>query len=73
MKNNLRVTPYVFEPVDTYIERYGLEDVLCFSSDYPHIEGGRNMLDTFYKKLERLGPEIVEKFFVTNGSVLLPD
>tara|TARA_A100001391_G_scaffold167562_3_gene127968 strand:+ start:588 stop:1802 length:1215 start_codon:yes stop_codon:yes gene_type:complete len=73
VKNNLRVTPYVFEPVDTYIERYGLEDVLCFSSDYPHIEGGRNMLDTFYKKLERLGPEIVEKFFVTNGSVLLPD
>jgi len=73
VKNNLRVTPFVFEPVDCYIERYGLEDVLCFSSDYPHAEGGRNMLHSFYGKIERLGPEIVEKFFVTNGQALLPD
>lgn len=72
-KKHFRVTPFLFEKIDEYIERYGLEDVLCFSSDYPHVEGGKNTMLTLYNRLERLGPEVIEKFFVTNAQFLMPD
>jgi predicted TIM-barrel fold metal-dependent hydrolase len=73
IRSNLRVSPYFFEDADVLIETYGLEDVLCFSTDYPHVEGGRDMLQTYYDKIARLGPKVVEKFFITNGTWLLPD
>jgi predicted TIM-barrel fold metal-dependent hydrolase len=73
VKSNLRVAPYFFEDTDVLIETYGLEDVLCFSTDYPHVEGGRYMHQAYYDKIKRLGPDVVEKFFVTNGAFLLPD
>ena len=42
----LKFTPYPHEPVGWIIEQAGPE--LClFSSDYPHIEGGRNPLKRF--------------------------
>lgn len=72
-KRSVRVVPFVFEPVDLYIERHGLEDVFCLGTDYPHVEGGRNVLGTLHAKLERLGPEVLEKFFVTNGEFLFPE
>ena len=73
INRNVRVTPFNFEPVDMYFERYDLDDIYCYSSDYPHLEGGRGTMHSFAARLERLGPEIMEKFFVKNGSYLLPD
>jgi predicted TIM-barrel fold metal-dependent hydrolase len=73
VRKNVRVAPFIFEPFDEFIEQYGLEDVICFSTDYPHIEGGMTMFQTYYDKVKRLGPDIVEKFFVKNGSCLLQD
>jgi hypothetical protein len=61
-----------FEPIDEYIDRYGLEEVYCYSSDFPHLEGGKDPMTRFSNRLERLGPAIMEKFFVTNGEYLLP-
>jgi predicted TIM-barrel fold metal-dependent hydrolase len=72
IRRNVRVSAFDFEPVDLFIERYGLEDVLCFSTDYPHIEGGKDPARRMYDCLARLGPEVVEKFFVKNGEWLLP-
>jgi hypothetical protein len=62
----------VGEPVDRYIQRYGMEEIYCFSSDYPHIEGGRDPVGTFYGSVKGLGADMVEKFFVSNGARLLP-
>ncbi len=46
VRRNLRFTPYPHEPVGWIVEQAGPE--LCmFSSDYPHIEGGRNPLKRF--------------------------
>lgn len=73
IRRNVRVTPFDFEPIDRYIEWYGLEDVLCFASDYPHVEGGTNPAGAMYDRIARLGPDVVEKFFVTNGQWLLPE
>lgn len=73
LRSNVRVTPFVFEPVDVYLDRYDLADVLCFSTDYPHVEGGRDPLGVFVAVRPRVGAATVEKFFVTNGEWLLPD
>ena len=72
IRRNVRVSAFDFETVDLYFERYGLDDVYCYASDYPHIEGGKDPMGRFAGRLQRLGPRIMEKFFVTNGAYLLP-
>jgi predicted TIM-barrel fold metal-dependent hydrolase len=73
IRRNVRVTPFIFEDVAKMIAAHDLEDVLCFSTDYPHVEGGKNALARFSENLAEMRPSIVEKFFVTNGEWLLPD
>jgi predicted TIM-barrel fold metal-dependent hydrolase len=72
IRRNVRVSAFDFEHVDEYIDMYGLDDVYCYASDFPHIEGGKDPMGDFVKRLERLGPAVMEKFFVTNGEFLLP-
>lgn len=72
IKRNVRVTPFYGEKVDEYIRRYDLEDVLCFASDYPHVEGGKDPIDSWFNALLPLGDDVVRKFFVGNGKWLLP-
>lgn len=72
LQRNVRVTPFYWEPVDEYIEQYGLDNVYTFGSDYPHHEGGKNAAETFANRLERLGPQVVEKFFIDNAKLLFP-
>ena len=73
IQRNVRVACFDFEPVGEYIDRYGLEDVYCYASDFPHFEGGRNPIGRFVKALEGKSDAVLEKFFVTNGSDLLPE
>jgi predicted TIM-barrel fold metal-dependent hydrolase len=47
VSRNVRVTPFWSEPIDKYIDRYGLEDTYMFSTDYPHIEGGKDPVGKF--------------------------
>jgi hypothetical protein len=55
------------------IERHpNLEDVYCFSTDFPHPEGGTNPLGVMSKSIERLGAATLEKFLVTNSELLMP-
>jgi len=71
LRRNVRVTPQWTEPLDLLIERYGLRECYVFSTDYPHIEGGRHPVSSFAEMAERVGAEYVEQFFVTNGQLLL--
>jgi predicted TIM-barrel fold metal-dependent hydrolase len=73
VKRNVKVSVFPFEDLGMYLERYGLEDVICFASDYPHIEGGKDMIRAMYAKVAPFGDKVLEKFFVTNGGFLLPD
>lgn len=72
VNRNVRVTPFWSEPVGRYIERYGLEQTYMFSTDYPHVEGGKDPVGKFLAALEHLGPDVIEKFFVTNAELLFP-
>jgi predicted TIM-barrel fold metal-dependent hydrolase len=73
ISRNVRVTPFDFEPVGEYIRRDGMEDVYCFGSDYPHVEGGKSPISKLVSSIEPLGPRVMEKFFVTNARPLLQD
>lgn len=71
---NVRVAPFYFEPIDEFFEQYPeVESSFCFSTDYPHVEGGKEAKRVFAERLERLGPSVMEKFFVSNGEWLLPE
>jgi predicted TIM-barrel fold metal-dependent hydrolase len=63
-------TPYPFEDVGAMI-RDSNPDLYCFSSDYPHIEGGRDPLGRFTTSLRGLGPEVDAKFYAGNMRRLL--
>jgi len=72
MKRNIRITPYRFEPVGEMVERYGFEDCYCYSSDFPHPEGGTDPMSDFAKHIERLGQTNAEKFYISNASWVMP-
>ena len=67
---NVRVTPYWSEPVGLYIERYGMEELYVFSTDFPHVEGGRDPVGKFLDSLGPLGDSTIDRFFVDNGELL---
>ena len=71
LRRNVRVTPQWSEPLDVMVERFGLHECYVFSTDYPHIEGGRHPVQSFLAMAERLQPGYVEDFFVSNGELLL--
>jgi predicted TIM-barrel fold metal-dependent hydrolase len=73
LSRNVRVTPYHHEPVELWLERYPMiQDVYCYSTDYPHLEGGKDSLKRSYDRVAPLGDDVVEKYFCTNGQLLLP-
>jgi uncharacterized protein len=58
-------TPYPFEDVGAMI-RDSNPDLYLFSSDYPHIEGGRNPLGRFGQSLAGFGEDVLQKFYSAN-------
>ncbi|WP_257555995.1 amidohydrolase family protein [Sphingobium sp. CFD-2] len=70
---NVRVGVLLNEPVEEWIVRYPhLQDVYCYSSDYPHGEGQAHSMQKFYDRVAPLGDEVLKKFFMKNGELLLP-
>ena len=64
-QRQLRVTPYPHEDAGWIIRNAG-DDMLLFSSDFPHVEGGRNPLKRFNDSLEGLSTHAIERFFTDN-------
>jgi uncharacterized protein len=69
-RRNLRFTPFPTEPVGWMIEQAGA-DLFMFSSDYPHIEGGRNPLKRFETSMPDTGEEAKDKFYARNFTDLM--
>jgi predicted TIM-barrel fold metal-dependent hydrolase len=65
MRRQVRVTPYPTEPTGWIIEQTGPE-ICMFSSDYPHVEGGRNPLGRFDREVADLSAEVQDRFFRAN-------
>ena len=66
----VRVTPYPTEPVGWIIEQSG-PDLCMFSTDYPHIEGGRNPYGRFENSLKDQDARTKERFYSSNFECLM--
>ena len=75
LARNVRVTPHnILEPIASFMtDRPHLADCYCYSTDYPHLEGGTHIRAKVYEALAPLGEEVLEKYFADNGRWLLPD
>jgi predicted TIM-barrel fold metal-dependent hydrolase len=67
----LAFTPFVFEAVGDLIDQSN-EDLYLFSSDYPHIEGGRNPIGRFEGALGERSEAVRAKFYSENFLRIFP-
>lgn len=66
----VRVTPYPHEDAGWVIREAG-EGVCMFSSDYPHVEGGRNPLGRFERSLAGTSDTAKQRFYCDNFADLM--
>jgi predicted TIM-barrel fold metal-dependent hydrolase len=65
VRRQVRVTPYPHEDAGWIIANSG-EEVCLFSSDYPHVEGGRNPLKRFNDSLAGTSARAIDRFYCEN-------
>jgi uncharacterized protein len=65
VRRQIRATPYPAEPVGWIIEEAG-EEVCLFSTDYPHVEGGRNPIRRFEDSIAGLSERAKQRFYCDN-------
>jgi predicted TIM-barrel fold metal-dependent hydrolase len=65
VRRQIRVTPYPAEPVGWIVDNAG-EEVCLFSSDWPHVEGGRNPIRRFEASLEGRSDRVRQRFYCDN-------
>ena len=69
--DQLAFTPFVFEAVGDLIDQSNAE-LYLFSTDYPHIEGGRNPIGRFEAALGDRGDAVRDKFYAENFLRIFP-
>jgi predicted TIM-barrel fold metal-dependent hydrolase len=70
VRRQVRVTPYSHEDAGWIIRNAG-EEVCMFSSDFPHVEGGRNPLKRFDDAVAGLPAQAVGRFYAGNFADLM--
>ena len=65
VRRQVRATPYPTEDVGWIIEQTGPE-VCLFSSDYPHVEGGRRPIERFERSLGDAPSSVRDAFYHAN-------
>jgi len=65
VQRQIRFTPYPTEDVGWIISQSG-PDVCMFSSDYPHVEGGRRPVERFEASLGDAGDDVRQRFYCDN-------
>jgi predicted TIM-barrel fold metal-dependent hydrolase len=65
VRRQVRVTPYPTEDVGWIIAQAG-EEVCLFSSDYPHVEGGRRPVERFEASLGDASEQVRTRFYCDN-------
>ena len=65
VRRQVRVTPYPHEDTGWIIANSG-EEVCLFSSDFPHVEGGRNPLKRFGDSLAGTAQAAQDRFYREN-------
>jgi uncharacterized protein len=69
LRRQVRFTPFPFEDTAWLVEQCGPQ-MLLFSTDYPHPEGGRRPFEVFGEALAGFDDATRERFFWRNGAEL---
>jgi predicted TIM-barrel fold metal-dependent hydrolase len=70
IRRQVKFTPFPKEDVRWITENIG-PDLLMFSTDYPHLEGGHDPLKNFERALSGFGEDVKEKFYSENFASLM--
>jgi predicted TIM-barrel fold metal-dependent hydrolase len=70
VRRQVRVTPYPSEDTGWIISQTG-DSVCLFSSDYPHVEGGRNPIRRFEGTMQGVSETATERFYRLNFEDLM--
>ncbi|MDE3087045.1 MAG: amidohydrolase family protein [Acidobacteriota bacterium] len=65
VRRQVRATPYPTEDVGWIVAQSGPE-ICMFSSDYPHVEGGRRPIERFEASLGDAGDDVRRRFYCDN-------
>ncbi len=65
VKRQIRATPYPTEDLGWITEQIGPE-ICLFSTDYPHVEGGRRPFERFERSLGDANEQIRNRFYAEN-------
>lgn len=65
VEHQVRVTPYPTEDVGWITEQVG-PDICLFSTDYPHVEGGRKPYERFERSLGDASEAVRQAFYAEN-------
>jgi predicted TIM-barrel fold metal-dependent hydrolase len=65
VQRQVRVTPYPTDDVGWITEQIG-PDVCLFSTDFPHVEGGRRPYERFERSLEAASDRVRRRFYAEN-------
>jgi predicted TIM-barrel fold metal-dependent hydrolase len=65
VRRQIKATPYPTEDVGWIVEQAGAETVL-FSTDFPHVEGGRRPMERFEASLGDAGDAVRQAFYCDN-------
>ena len=72
LREQMAFTPFVFEDVGALIDA-SADDLYLFSSDYPHVEGGKDPIGRFEKSLGDRLPATRDNFYAENFLRLFPN
>ncbi len=72
VQRQIRVTPYPTEDLGWITEQVG-SDVCLFSTDYPHVEGGRRPFERFERSLGDADESVRSRFYAENFVDLMGD
>jgi len=70
VRRQVRFTPYPTEDVGWIISQ-SWPEICMFSSDYPHVEGGRKPIERFEASIAGLPEEVQERFWSANFADLM--
>lgn len=65
VERQIRVTPYPTEDAGWITDQIG-PNVCLFSTDYPHVEGGRRPMERFERSLGNASEAVKQRFYVDN-------
>lgn len=72
VQRQIRVTPYPTEDVGWITDQVG-PDICLFSTDFPHVEGGRRPMERFERSLGPASDGIRSRFYAENFVDLMGD